>query len=65
MQQASILLIYLLKNFIALKAEIDKLDINTLVNTTGLNDLKTKVDDINLVRLNCSCRFEKFKWCSK
>ena len=65
MQQASILLIYLLKNFIALKAEIDKLDINTLVNTTGLNDLKTKVDDINLVRLNYSCRFEKIKWCSK
>ena len=65
MQQASILLIYLLKNFIALKAEIDKLDINTLVNTTGLNDLKTKVGDINLVRLNCSCRFEKIKWCSK
>ena len=31
------------KDFVALKAEIDKLDINKLVNvTTNLNNLKTK-----------------------
>ena len=34
------------KDFIALKAEVDKLDINKLVNVpTSLNNLKTKVDD--------------------
>ena len=34
------------KDFIALKAETDKLDIDKLVNVpTSLNDLKTKVDD--------------------
>ena len=46
------LLIHLLvakKNFIDLKAEVDKLDNNELVNVpTGLNDLKTKVDDLEL-----------------
>ena len=46
------LLIHLLvakKNFIDLKAEVDKLDNNELVNVpTGLNDLKTKVDDLKL-----------------
>ena len=39
------------KDFIALKAEVDKLDINKLVNKlvpTSLNNLKTKVDDLNL-----------------
>ena len=31
-------------DFIDLKAEVDKLDINTLVNVpTGLNNLKTKI----------------------
>ena len=34
-------------DFIDLKAEIDKLDINNLVNvSTSLNNLKTKVDNI-------------------
>ena len=34
------------KDFIALKDEVDKLDINNLVNIpTSLNNLKTKVDD--------------------
>ena len=34
------------KDFIALKAEVDKLDINKFVNVpTSLNNLKTKVDD--------------------
>ena len=36
----------LLKSFVALKAEIDKLDNNKLVNgPTSLINLKTKVDD--------------------
>ena len=40
-------------DFIALKAEIDKLDINELVNfPTGLNTLKTKVDDLDVAKLN-------------
>ena len=33
------------KDFIALKADVEKLDINKLVNVlTSLNNLKTKVD---------------------
>ena len=37
------------KNFIPLKAEIDKVDFNKLVNVpTSLNDLKTKVHDLNV-----------------
>ena len=36
--------------FVALKAEIDKPDINKLTNVpTSLNILKTKVDDLDLV----------------
>ena len=38
------------KDFIALKAEVDKLDINKLFNVpTCLSNLKTKVDNIDLV----------------
>ena len=37
---------------IALKAEVDKLDIYKLVNVpTSLNNLKTKVDDLDVVKL--------------
>ena len=37
-------------NFIALKAEVDKLDTNKLVNVpTSLNNLKTKVEDYQVV----------------
>ena len=37
------------KDFIALKAELDKLDINKLVNIgTSLNNLKTKVGDLDI-----------------
>ena len=37
------------KDFIALKAEVDKLDIAKLVNIpTSLNNLKTKVDDLDV-----------------
>ena len=35
-----------------MKAEVDKLDINKLVNVpTSLNDLKTKVDDLDVDKL--------------
>ena len=40
------------KNFIALKAEVDKLDINKPVNVpTSLNNLKTKLDDLDVGKL--------------
>ena len=40
------------KEFIALKAEISKLDINELVKVrTVLNDLKTKIGDLNVGKL--------------
>ena len=35
-----------------MKAEVDKLDINKLVNVpTSLNNLKTKVDDLDVAKL--------------
>ena len=40
------------KDFIALKAEVYKLDINKLVNVpTSLNNLKIKVDDLDVGKL--------------
>ena len=40
------------KDFIALKAEVDKLDINELTNVpTSLNNLKTKVNDLDVGKL--------------
>ena len=49
MLQALIYLIQLLKRFIALKAEVDKLDIIKLTNvSTNLNNLKTKVNDLDV-----------------
>ena len=40
------------KDFIVLKAEVDKLDINTLIHApTSLNNLKTKVDDLDVGKL--------------
>ena len=50
MLQALIHLIKLIKkDFIALKVEIDKLDIDKLTNVpTSLNDLETKVHDLNV-----------------
>ena len=37
------------KDFIALNAEVDKLDINKLINVpTSLNNLKAKVDDLDV-----------------
>ena len=39
-------------DFIALKAEVDKLDINKLTNVpTSLNNLKTKVEDLDVGKL--------------
>ena len=39
-------------NFIALKAEVGKLDINELVNVpTSLNNLKTKIDNLHVGKL--------------
>ena len=40
------------KCFTALKAEVDKSDINKLVNVpTSLNNLKTKVNNLDLAKL--------------
>ena len=40
------------KDFISLKAEVDRLDINKLVNVpTSLNNLKAKVDDLDVGKL--------------
>ena len=40
------------KDFIALKAEVDKLDINKFVNVaTCLNNLKTKIDELDVAKL--------------
>ena len=40
------------KDFIAIKDEVDKLDINKLVNVpTNLNNLKIKVDDLDVGKL--------------
>ena len=40
------------KGFIALKAEVDKLDINKLVNVpTCLNNWKTKLNDLEVDKL--------------
>ena len=39
-------------SFVALKAEVDKLDVNKFVNVPiGLNNLKTKVNDSNVGKL--------------
>ena len=40
------------KDFIPLKAEVDKLDIKTMTNVpTSLNNLKTKIDDLDAGKL--------------
>ena len=51
--QALIRLIHLRKrDFIALKAEVYKLNINKVTNIpTSLNNLETKVDDLNVDKL--------------
>ena len=51
------------KDFIALKAEVDKLDIDKSLNVpTSLNNSKTKVDDLDIGKLKTvSWRLEKIK----
>ena len=50
-KQLLIYLIQFLKRFFVLKAEVDKLDINKLLNVpTNLNNLKTKVDDLDIAK---------------
>ena len=52
MLQTLIHLIQLLKDFIALKREADKLNINKLVNfPTGFDKVKVKVDDTDIGKL--------------
>ena len=50
-------------DFIALKAEFEKLDINELVNVPIiLNNLKTKLDDLDVDNLKtCFYRLENIK----
>ena len=41
------------RDFIVLKPEMDKLDVDQLINvSTGLNNLKAKVDDLDIDKLN-------------
>ena len=49
-------------DFVVSKAEVKKLDINKLVNVpTGLNNLKTKVDDLDIGQLKTvSINLKKF-----
>ena len=50
------------KFFIVLKAEVDKLDINKLVNVpTSANNLKTKVDDLDAGKLKLFLKIWKTK----
>ena len=45
-----------------MKAEVDKCDINEVVNvSTGLNNLKTKVDDLKVGKMKTPGRLKKIK----
>ena len=45
-----------------MKAGVDKLVINKFVNVpTSVNNLKTKVDDLDVVKIKTSSRLEKIK----
>ena len=49
-------------DFIALKAEVDNLDINELLKVpVGLDDFKTKVDNLDIGKLKTSYKIEKAK----
>ena len=67
MLQMLIHLIYVLKkDLIALKDEVDKVDINKLVNVpTSLNNLKTKVDYLDVGKLETVPVDFKIKWYSR
>ena len=64
MPQALIHLIQLLKkDFIALKAEVGKLDIDEVTNLpTSFNSLKTKVDDLDVRKLKTVTADLKQMW---
>ena len=51
----------------ALKPEVDKLDINKLVNVpTSLSNSKTKADDLDVGKLKTApVDLKKIKWCSR
>ena len=54
------------KDFIALKDEVDKVDINRLVNVpTSLNNFKTKVDYWDVGKLETVPVDFKIKWYSR
>ena len=54
------------KDLIALKDEVDKVDINKLVNVpTSLNNLKTKVDYLDVGKLETVPVDFKIKWYSR
>ena len=54
------------KDLIALKNEVDKVDINKLVNVpTSLNNLKTKVDYLDVGKLETVPVDFKIKWYSR
>ena len=69
MLQVLVHLRQLLKNIIALKAKVDKLEINKLVNVpTRLNNLQTKVHDLDVDKLKTvpvDFEIEKIKRCSR
>ena len=48
------------KDFIALKAEADKLDIDKLVNVPTRLNLKTKVDDLDVGKLKLFLQTSKY-----
>ena len=53
------------KDFIALKTEVDKLDINNIVNVSNkLNNLTTKKDELDIGKLR-AVPVDKVKWCSR
>ena len=50
-----------------MKTEVDKLNINKLLNVpTSLDDLKTKIDDLDLGKVKTvSLDSKKIKWCGR
>ena len=54
------------KDCVALKAEVDKLDINKLTNVpTSRNNVKTNVDGLDIAKLKTlPVDLKKIKWCS-
>ena len=55
------------ENSIALKAEVNKLDIKKLANVlTSLSNLKTKIDDLHVGELKTvPVGLKKIKWCTR